>query len=127
MCRLKIYLFSFYTKCPFVTLISVRLINPGAEGRGGVYPVYLLGKRLPLAVSTLAEGGFPMAPLYTVCQAATLLQFQPWTVRQWVRAGKLGAVKLGGEWRTREQDLTAFIEAALPNPERQSCNPSLPA
>jgi hypothetical protein len=24
-----------------------------------------------------------MAPLYTVCQAATLLQFQPWTVRQW--------------------------------------------
>jgi excisionase family DNA binding protein len=68
-----------------------------------------------------------MAPLYTVGQAAALLQFKPWTVRQWVRAGKLGAVKLGGEWRIREQDLTAFIEAALPNQERQSSHPSLPA
>jgi excisionase family DNA binding protein len=68
-----------------------------------------------------------MAPLYTVNQAAAFLQFKPWTVRQWVRAGKLGAIKLGGEWRIREQDLMAFIEAALPKQERQSCTPPLPA
>ena len=46
---------------------------------------------------------------------------------QCVRAGKLGAVKLGGEWRIRAQDLMAFIEAALPLQERQSCHPPLPA
>jgi excisionase family DNA binding protein len=67
-----------------------------------------------------------MAPLYTVNQAAALLQFKPWTVRQWVRAGKLGAIKLGGEWRIREQDLMAFIEAALPSQARQPCTPPLP-
>ena len=68
-----------------------------------------------------------MAPLYAVGQAATLPQFKPWTVCQWVRAGKLAAVKLGGEWRIREQDLMAFIEAPLPRQERQLCNPPLPA
>jgi excisionase family DNA binding protein len=68
-----------------------------------------------------------MALLYTIDRAAALLQFKPWTVRQWVRAGKLGAVKLGGEWRIREQDLTAFIEAALPTQARQFCHPPLPA
>lgn len=67
-----------------------------------------------------------MAPLYTVNQAAAFLQFKPWTVRQWVRAGKLGAIKLGGEWRIREQDLMAFIEAALPEQERQCSNHALP-
>jgi Helix-turn-helix domain len=46
---------------------------------------------------------------------------------QGVRAGKLGAVKLGGEWRIRERDLMAFIEAALPKQARQSCHPPLPA
>jgi hypothetical protein len=50
---------------------------------------------------------------------------EPLMARQ-VRAGKLGAVKLGGEWRIREQDLLAFIEAALPNQARPFCHPPLP-
>jgi hypothetical protein len=41
-----------------------------------------------------------MVPLYTVHQTAALLQFKPWTVRQWGRAGKLGAVKLARKWRS---------------------------
>jgi excisionase family DNA binding protein len=56
-----------------------------------------------------------MGPLYTVEQAAALLQFKPWSVRQWVRAGKLGAVKLGGEWRIREQASSRSLRRHFPS------------
>ena len=33
------------------------------------------------------------------------------TIRQWLRSGKLGGVKVGRLWRVRESDLQEFLQA----------------
>jgi len=47
--------------------------------------------------------------LYTPEGAAEALMVSPKTVREWLRTGKLGGVKVGRLWRVRESDLTAFL------------------
>jgi excisionase family DNA binding protein len=54
-----------------------------------------------------------MEQLYTIEQAAKLLQHSPRTVREWLRTRKLIGVKTRREWRTRGEDLNAFIQANL--------------
>ena len=52
-----------------------------------------------------------MSKLLTLEEAAERLRVDPETVRNYINAGKLTGVKLGG-WATRvdEQDLEKFIE-----------------
>jgi excisionase family DNA binding protein len=47
--------------------------------------------------------------LYTPERAAEALMVSPKTVREWLRTGKLGGVKVGRLWRVRESDLEAFL------------------
>ena len=47
--------------------------------------------------------------IYTVEGAAEVLLVSPKTVREWLRTGKLGGVKMGRLWRVRESDLETFI------------------
>jgi len=54
-----------------------------------------------------------MHTLLTVEQAAATLQIRPKTVKGWLREGKLTGCKIGRQWRVREVDLDAFIQAAL--------------
>jgi excisionase family DNA binding protein len=54
-----------------------------------------------------------MERLYTIEQAAELLQHSPRTVREWLRTRKLIGVKTGREWRIRAEDLHAFIQDNL--------------
>ena len=53
-----------------------------------------------------------MHELLTAEQAAAL-QFSLKTVKGWLRAGKLMGCKIGRQWRVREVDLEAFIQASL--------------
>jgi excisionase family DNA binding protein len=53
-----------------------------------------------------------MEQLYTVEQAAEKLQVQPRTVRDWLKAGKLGGLITGRFWRIRESDLQTFLQKA---------------
>jgi excisionase family DNA binding protein len=47
--------------------------------------------------------------IYDVEGAAEVLLVKPKTVREWLRTGKLGGVKMGRLWRVRESDLEAFL------------------
>jgi excisionase family DNA binding protein len=50
-----------------------------------------------------------MEALYTVEQAAKILQVHPKTVREWLRTKKLRGVLAGRFWRIKESDLQAFL------------------
>ena len=45
-------------------------------------------------------------------QVAERLQITERTVYEWIRGGKLTALKLGRLWRIRQDDLEAFLERA---------------
>jgi len=50
-----------------------------------------------------------MEALYTVEQAAEILQVKPATVREWLRTKKLKGVLAGRFWQIKESDLQAFL------------------
>lgn len=56
-----------------------------------------------------------MENLYTVEETAEKLKIHPETVRDYLRDGKIGGVKVGRNWRIRESDILAFVNArAIP-------------
>jgi len=50
--------------------------------------------------------------LLTPTQVAERLQITERTVYEWIRGGKLTALKLGRLWRIRQDELEAFLEGA---------------
>ena len=50
-------------------------------------------------------------PLLTVRETSELLKVREATARTWIRDNQLRAIKFGRDWRVREEDLEAFIEA----------------
>ena len=50
--------------------------------------------------------------LLTPAQVAERLQITERTVYEWIRGGKLTALKLGRLWRIHQDDLEAFLERA---------------
>jgi excisionase family DNA binding protein len=57
-------------------------------------------------MSVLMESSY-----FTLQQVAERLQVSEMTVRRWVRRGELPAIKLGQQWRIRDDDLRDFLEA----------------
>jgi len=55
-------------------------------------------------------------PLLTIHEVADLLKVKESTVRQWVRAGELRAIKFGKEWRVSQKDLEAYLNAHANRP-----------
>jgi excisionase family DNA binding protein len=58
--------------------------------------------------------------LFKVEEAAENLGFAPYTVRKWLRAGRLRGVKSGGaigrsEWRVPESALSEFVAGLASN------------
>jgi excisionase family DNA binding protein len=58
--------------------------------------------------------------LLTTTDVASYLQVDPNTVYRWCRDGKIGAVKIGREWRIDQRDLSEFL---LSN---RNCGPTHP-
>jgi excisionase family DNA binding protein len=50
-----------------------------------------------------------MEKLYTVEQAAEILQVAPKTVRRWLQTKQLRGVMAGRFWRIQESDLRGFL------------------
>ncbi|MFD1676952.1 helix-turn-helix domain-containing protein [Alicyclobacillus fodiniaquatilis] len=46
----------------------------------------------------------------TVDQLAQMIDMHPRTVRRYIREGKLKAIKVGGEWRIRREDVKMFMD-----------------
>lgn len=61
-----------------------------------------------------------MEPIYTVEEVAEQMKVTPYTVREWIKAKKLTAAKIGKLWRVRESDLEAFIERQTVRGEENS-------
>jgi excisionase family DNA binding protein len=59
-----------------------------------------------------SSNGAILEELFTVEQAAAILQLTPKTIKDWLRAGKLAGYKMGRLWRVREADLEALIQAS---------------
>jgi excisionase family DNA binding protein len=55
--------------------------------------------------------------LLTVQQVADYLQLNESTVYQWAQQGRLPAIKLGGRWRFRRDDIETWLDA-------QACGPA---
>lgn len=49
--------------------------------------------------------------MLTINEVAELLAFYPVTIRDWVRAGKLPAVRIAGQWRFDPAELAGWVEA----------------
>jgi excisionase family DNA binding protein len=47
---------------------------------------------------------------FTVEEVAQRLKVSNMTVYRWIKAGSLGAYKLGGEFRITERDINEFLE-----------------
>lgn len=47
--------------------------------------------------------------LLTVNEVAQILKIHPFTIRLWLKQGKLSGVKIGGRWRVRRSALEGFI------------------
>ena len=54
-----------------------------------------------------------MREVYTVRDVAQRLHLTTETIRDYLQEGKLKGFKVGKQWRIREQELEAFIEALL--------------
>jgi excisionase family DNA binding protein len=57
-----------------------------------------------------------MKALYDVKGAAQVLAISPWTVRAYIRDGKLKPVRIGRLVRLQEEELERFLNAA---PDRE--------
>ena len=54
----------------------------------------------------------PIPLLWTVAQTGNALNMSPWTIRYYVRTGKLRAVKVGSRIRIDPDDVLRLIEAS---------------
>ena len=52
--------------------------------------------------------------VYTLEEVCTILSITKRTVYNYIKAGKLHAVKMGKYWRVSEENLKAFIETGTP-------------
>ena len=60
--------------------------------------------------------------LYDVKEAAEKLAISPWTVRAYIRAGKLRPIRVGRLVRLDEPELEKFVAAAKAGPSTQDQN-----
>ena len=50
--------------------------------------------------------------LWTVDQVANALDMHPKTIRRYIRDGALKAIKVGGQWRIKADDLGVFMDSS---------------
>ena len=72
------------------------------------------------------ERSFDQIRLLTLAEAARLLHVSTRTLQRMIRSSNLPALKVGGQWRVRESQLTEWIErregAASPVERKQENN-----
>ncbi|SEJ94673.1 DNA binding domain-containing protein, excisionase family [Deinococcus reticulitermitis] len=51
-----------------------------------------------------------MPSLLTVRDVAARLSLSPWTVRAWLRSGRIKSTRLGRRFRVEPRDLATFVE-----------------
>jgi len=62
-------------------------------------------------LETLVQKLRSRAGLLTIAEVSDLLGFHEVTLRNWVRSGKLPAVRIAGQWRFDPAELAGWVEA----------------
>jgi excisionase family DNA binding protein len=57
-------------------------------------------------------------PLLTLDEVARRLNTSTFSVRRWIREGKLTGIKIGSEWRVDSADLEEYIRKGKSKPEK---------
>lgn len=60
-----------------------------------------------------------METVYTAEEAATQLKVTPFTIREYLKSGKLNGFKMGKAWRIKESDLEALVDACTEKSKNQ--------
>ena len=60
----------------------------------------------------LLKGGFQVKQLHDVKSAAGILAVSPWTIRAYIRDGKIQSVRIGRLVRIDEMELERFVNSA---------------
>lgn len=68
-----------------------------------------------VGVKILKEGS--VKALKSVVEAAQLLGISPWTLRSYIRLGRIRPVRIGRRVLLREEDLERFITETVPSQE----------
>ena len=59
--------------------------------------------------------------LYTLEELTDMLNVTVYTLRNYVKSGKLKAAKIGGKWRVSEENLKKFVNGDGRAQKRQRC------
>jgi excisionase family DNA binding protein len=70
------------------------------------------------------RGRNPDSHLLTIKEVAAVLRMKPDTIYRWARRGRLGAVKLGKEWRIPATELEAMIGRPVSRPASPASVPA---
>ena len=62
--------------------------------------------------------------IYTVKEVAAKLRVSIWTVRRRLHAGELQGIRVGHQWRIRENALNAYLRRADENEHAEEINGS---
>jgi len=60
-----------------------------------------------------------MEEMLTVNDVARILQYTPYYIRELCRSGELKAVRIGGHWRIKQEDLRAFVDRHQPEQDQK--------
>lgn len=52
----------------------------------------------------------PLMKFYTTTEVAAIFSVKPYTVRAWIKEGKVKAAKVNGDWRIREDEITRLAD-----------------
>lgn len=59
-----------------------------------------------------------MKKLLTVKETADILSLSEYTIREWLKSGKISGIKIGRGWRIKEEDIESLTEYS-PGPAPQ--------
>jgi excisionase family DNA binding protein len=62
-------------------------------------------------METLVQKLHARTGLLTIAEVSELIGFHAVTIRNWVRAGRLPAVRIAGQWRFDPAELAGWVEA----------------
>ena len=65
--------------------------------------------KMDLGLKDKGRKSLPLEPLLTIKDVADICVVHTKTVRLWIKAGELPAIRLGRQWRIARNDLEQFI------------------
>ncbi len=63
--------------------------------------------------------GIKIEEMLTIHEVVPLLKYTPYYIRELCKKGELRAVRIGGHWRIKQEDLRAFVDRRFPQQDKK--------